>query len=171
MTGRPRLASVSSRNCTANGRCLEACTPHSTLRPIHHRPHSLTCSPSRTPRPSNAACFSGHLIGSVTEARGPLHDSLSFALLDPVLIGWKLHQAIQLKERGQETSHIPSSILLQIHNKMGSVALSNDHLQRAAEHEDEDYERTVRRILDQEFDDWPNEAGVSHSLSLCPGDD
>lgn len=43
---------------------------------------------------------------------------------------------------------------------MGSLQLSDDHLRRQAEHEDEDYERTVRRLLDQEFDDWPNEAGV-----------
>lgn len=27
--------------------------------------------------------------------------------------------------------------------------------------EDEDYERVVQKMLEQDFDDWPNEAGVS----------
>ncbi|KAF7534004.1 hypothetical protein G7054_g6613 [Neopestalotiopsis clavispora] len=30
---------------------------------------------------------------------------------------------------------------------------------RGLEHEDEDYERTVQRLVDQDLDDWPNEAG------------
>lgn len=34
--------------------------------------------------------------------------------------------------------------------------------------EDEDYELNVQAMLDQKFGDWPNEAGVSFPLSLCP---
>ncbi|ETS74667.1 hypothetical protein PFICI_13151 [Pestalotiopsis fici W106-1] len=32
-------------------------------------------------------------------------------------------------------------------------------LRRGLEHEDEDYERTVQKLVDQDLDDWPNEAG------------
>lgn len=42
-------------------------------------------------------------------------------------------------------------------------------LHKGPQDEDEDYEHNVQSMLDQEFDDWPNEAGVSYPL-ICMHD-
>ncbi|KAI4592146.1 hypothetical protein KJ359_011473 [Pestalotiopsis sp. 9143b] len=42
---------------------------------------------------------------------------------------------------------------------MSNPTTSDHHLQRGLEHEDEDYERTVQKLVDQDLDDWPNDAG------------
>ncbi|KAH6652625.1 beta,beta-carotene 9',10'-dioxygenase [Truncatella angustata] len=42
---------------------------------------------------------------------------------------------------------------------MGNLSAADEPLRRGLEHEDEDYERTVQKILNQDFGDWPNEAG------------
>lgn len=44
---------------------------------------------------------------------------------------------------------------------MGSIPTVDDPLRRGSEHRDEDYERTVQKLLEHQFNDWPNEAGVS----------
>ena len=40
------------------------------------------------------------------------------------------------------------------------------HPRKGPEDEDEDYELNVQTMLDQKFDDWPNDAGVSLPLSF-----
>jgi hypothetical protein len=49
---------------------------------------------------------------------------------------------------------------------MGSLDIAKDHLQRGSQHEDEDYECAVQNLLGRNFDDWPNEAGVSINTVL-----
>jgi hypothetical protein len=44
---------------------------------------------------------------------------------------------------------------------MNNPDSTDQRRRRGLEHEDEDYERTVQRLVDQDLEDWPNEAGVS----------
>lgn len=50
---------------------------------------------------------------------------------------------------------------------MSNLATAEYHLRRGLEHEDEDYERTVQKLVDQDLEDWPNDAGVSSTLDIA----
>jgi hypothetical protein len=41
---------------------------------------------------------------------------------------------------------------------------TNGPLQKGPDTEDEDSERAVQKLLDLNFDDWPNDAGVRYLL-------
>ncbi len=51
----------------------------------------------------------------------------------------------------------------------GKMAVAASPVRRGPETENEDFESVVQKMLDHNFDDWPNEAGVIlHYISFPP---
>lgn len=52
---------------------------------------------------------------------------------------------------------------------MQAAMFRTQPLRRGPEDEDEDFESVVQKMSDQNFDEWPNEAGVrSHTATMRP---